>query len=453
MEDVLENELDLEIAKFRFGIIAEFVTGVRFARGERESLLKEKVGRIYTIPGSNRTSISEGSISTWIRLYRASGNDLKGLMPAVRKDKGQFRSLTVDIRMALKDLKHEMPEATLPTLIKKLREKHILSPDQDLDSATCYRFLSTINIENSVEANADRRSFEALYPNALWQCDVMHGPMVSVAAKVSKKAYLIAILDDHSRLITYSAFYLNENKECLRHCLKNAIQRRGVPQKYYVDNGSCYRSQALENTCAWLSIQLVHSRPYTPQGRGKIERFFRTVRESFLQEVENKTLSLGQLNERWDDWVDSYNQKEHGTTKMTPLKRYTADMTSVRPAPPQLEDHFRDAEQRLVKKNRTVALGGVEFEVPQGLIGKKVELRFEPENREKVEVFYHNHSYGFATKLNVHLNSTLGRDFGSTQKLYERNPEKAPANGVEPVDKPAIQGGQLFGRAEVTSEL
>ena len=97
--------------------------------------------------------------------------------------------------------------------------------------------------------------------------------------------------------------------------------------------------------------------------------------------------------------------------------------------------------------------GGIEFEVPQGLIGKKVELRFEPKNKEKVEVFYHNPSYGFATKLNVHLNSTLGRDFGSTQRFSERKPDKAPAEGVQSVDKPPIQGGQLFGRDEVTSEL
>ena len=140
----------------------------------------------------------------------------------------------------------------------------------------------------------------------------MHGPQVKMAQGPQKKAYLIAIMDDHSRLVVAAQFYLSETVESLLDALRQAIERRGIPSKFYVDNGACYRAHHLEQTLAALGIALAHSRPYIPQGRGKIERWFRYVRQDFIPVYADKPLSLDELNERLEAWVDRYNDTQIG---------------------------------------------------------------------------------------------------------------------------------------------
>ena len=439
---VVDEKLKLEIAKFRFGVIADFVTGVRLGHGEREKLMREKCARQYDIPGTGRTRVSRGTIELWITKYRSGGQQLTGLMPATRIDKGVYKCLDVNVRMALRDLRIEDPKATLPVLITRLRNKHLLGPEENLNSSNCYRFLNSVEVDCGGERNADRRRFEAEYPNAIWQCDILHGPQVRLPDGTTKKSYLCGIMDDHSRLLVHGQFYLNETAGSLKDCLRQAIQKRGVPQKFYVDNGACYRSESLENTCAWIGTALIHSRPYIPQGRGKIERFFRTVRESFLKIHEDRTLTLEKLNELFDSWLDEYHSREHSSLGTTPIEKFTADMSSVRPAPANLIEHFRESETRLVRRDRTVQLNGSVFEIPQGLIGKKVELRFHFHAPDAVEVFFQNYSHGFARRVDVHVNARVGRNITGASK-NERETER-----VDLEVQPAFSGGQLFGLEE-----
>jgi putative transposase len=444
----LKEEEKLEIAKFRFGVISDFVTGVRFGHGEREKLLRDKCARKYTIPFSSRTNVSRGSIALWIAKYRAAGNQLSGLMPLIRADAGTYKKLDLSVRMAIADLKKDHPKWTLKTIVAKLREKYVLKPDEQINTATCYRFLQTLDLSATSGVNADRRSFEAAYPNAIWQCDVLHGPQVITDSGALRKSYLIAILDDHSRLITHAQFCLNETAEMLKKCLLQAIQKRGIPQKFYVDNGACYRAEALSTTCAWLGVALIHSRPYIPQGRGKIERFFRNVRDSFLQRLSTAPQTLENLNEQFSSWLDLYHNREHGTTGQTPLQKYTADMASVRPAPANIESFFREKEDRVVRRDRTVQLGGKFYEVPQGLIGKKVELRFFADDPEKIEVFLLQHSHGFARLMDAQMNASLGRDLASSGGPVGE--KKGNATAVVPARERG--GGVLFGSSHVQEE-
>ena len=444
----MKEEEKLEIAKFRFGIISDFVTGVRFCHGEREKLLREKCARKYTIPFSSRTTVSRGSVALWIAKYRAAGNQLSGLMPVVRIDAGTYRNLDLSVRMAIRELKMENPNWTLGTIIAKLRERYVLGPNEQVNQATCYRFLQSLDLSSASETNADRRSFEAAYPNAIWQCDVLHGPQVKTETGALRKSYLIAILDDHSRLITHAQFCLNETAEALKKCLLQAMQKRGVPQKFYVDNGACYRAEGLATTCAWIGIALVHSRPYIPQGRGKIERFFRNVRESFLDRLPAAPQTLMGINEQFSSWLELYHTREHGTTGQTPIHKFTADMASIRPAPANLESFFREKEERVVRRDRTVQLGGKFYEVPQGLIGKKVELRFFADNPDKIEVFLQKDSHGFARLLNAHMNASLGRDFASTGNQVES--KKSDIELIVPTN--SVTGGILFETSHVPEE-
>jgi len=406
-----EDRGRMEIATFRFGVIADFVTGTRLDYGEKERLLREKSRRSYKIPLSNRTSVSKSSILQWINEYKKAGYRIEGLTPTPRKDKGTFKTLTPTIRMAIKELKKENPHMTVPMIIKKLRQMKIIPMEEYISESRIYKFLKQEKL-NKINTDAvDKRSFEAESPNELWQSDVMHGPQVKFKG-INRKAYLCAIIDDFSRLIVNAQFYPNEGLLNLKDCLKQAIEKRGIPQKLYVDNGACYRALNLEQVSACLGIALKHSRPYTPQGRGKIERWFRTVRDQFLPLV-NGVKTLDELNEMLKDWVDGYNGTIHGTIKCTPQDRFRKNLECVRPAPKDLIDYFRMVDFRKVRKDRTFQLRNKLFEAPVSLIDKKIELRYHEENPEEVEVFFNNQSFGAAGILDKNINSKIGRDYKS----------------------------------------
>jgi len=152
---------------------------------------------------------------------------------------------------------------------------------------------------------------------------------------------------------------------------------------------------------------LSYARPYRPQGKGKIERFFRTVRTQLLPELPEQ-LSLEQLNSRFDSYIEHiYHQRVHGGTGQTPLDRYLQDAKALRRAPQNLPEYFRKQARRKVNLDRTVKLDGRLYEAPAGLISRQVTLRYE--NYDRVEVFLDEKPMGFLTELDRNINSRVGR--------------------------------------------
>jgi putative transposase len=437
LEKMMTEDEKMTLATFRFGIIAEFVTGVKLGYGEKRRLLEEKAARTYQIPLSKRTTISRSSLSEWINDYKKAGYRIEGLRPKSRSDKGAYKKIDSKVRSAVKDIKTRHPNYTLPTVIELLKQQKLIGFNEELNISSLYRFLKQERLTEVNTTAEDKRRFEAELPNEIWQCDVLHGTSVK-SEGVLKKTYLCAIIDDHSRLIIHAQFYLSENLGALKDCLKQGVQKRGLPQKFYTDNGSCYRAINLEQITACLGISLCHSRPYTPQGRGKIERWFKNIRDSFLPLVKEIT-KLEDLNERLDEWVNSYNNRVHGTTKETPFDRYKKNMSCVRPAPAMLMEYFRKVEFRKVKKDRTFSLKGQIFEAPVVLIDKRVELKFHEDNLGEMEIFFDNRSFGRAVKLDAMANARVGRDWSVEH-------EKTVITAKEPEPK---NSGQLFHGGEI----
>ena len=117
----------------------------------------------------------------------------------------------------------------------------------------------------------DRRKFEAELPNDLWQSDAMHAIKITSEGRL-RKTYLFAFIDDMSRLVPHAEFYLREHLDSYSDALRRALSKRGLPRKLYVDNGPTFSSRHLGHVTASLGIALIHSQPYQPEGRGKIER-------------------------------------------------------------------------------------------------------------------------------------------------------------------------------------
>lgn len=404
----MDEEKKKHIAVFRYGVIHEFVSGAELSYGEQEELLREKCNRKWVIPYSARTSISRSCIRSWIKKYKEGNNSLESLYPVPRNDIGIPRAMDEDTCMSLISLKKEMPKTTLPVLIEQMNTRGLVTPGIDLNGTTVYRFLKGQGLMKRDPDKKDRRKFEAELPNELWQSDVMHGPRVEVDGRL-KKTYLIAIIDDHSRLIPHAEFYFSEALDSYLKCLEDAFSKRGLPRKLYVDNGAAFRSNHLEYITASLNISLIHAKPYQPQGKGKIERWFKTIRTSFLPGFKGSTIE--DLNMCLDFWVnDIYHKRRHGSTGQTPFERFTAKMECLRQAPANLKDYFRNVARRKVAKDRTIVFRGRMYEVPVTLIGKQVELLFHESSLDEVEIRYSNRSYGIARPVDLHVNCRVKRD-------------------------------------------
>lgn len=424
----MDSEKKEKTAIFRFGVIFPLVEcNTHDHWGEKESILKELVSKEWDIPYSNRTFISRATILNWLGSYEKGGRKIEALYPKDRGDRGRSRSIDNEAMDALIRLRAENPLLSVCRLVERARSSGLLPGEKDVSMATVYRFMKQHKLKKK-KKQKDMRKFEVQMSNDLWQSDCMHGGTVIHEGKI-RKTYLFALIDDHSRLITHGQFYLAENIDNYLDCIWTALKKRGVPRKLYVDNGPSFRSHRLQLGCAGLGISLSYARPYRPQGKGKIERYLRTVRGQFMTELpDNPTLS--ELNERFTNYVENiYHTRIHGTTGQTPIERYLKDGQNLRRAPDDLPEYFRKKEIRLVNKDRTVKLDGLLFEAPVGLIGQKVTLRYE--NHHRIEVFVDEVSKGFLSPLDPHINSRMRRDKIET-------------------DDPKPTSGRLFGNNSIS---
>jgi transposase InsO family protein len=404
----MEEKYKIDVAVFRHSVIHDFVSGIKLNHGEKERLLKEKCDRKWFIPHSDKTSISRGTIQRWIKLYEESRNNLESLYPRTRNDLGKHRTFDEETCLGLIRMREEMPDVTVPFLIKTMKKRDIVPPNTYLPLTTVYRFFHQHNLMKKHTTVEDRRKYEAEMPNDIWQSDVMHGPKL-LAGDKRRKTYLIAFIDDHSRLIPYGQFYTSENIQSFMHAFEQALLRRGLPRKLYVDNGSAYRSRQLMHTAASLGIALIHAKPFKPEGKGKIERVFKTIRSQFLPGFTGKTLQ--DINRSFEKWLtDEYHCRKHSSTGQSPLTRFIDNIECIRSAPDKLKDHFRKIARRRVNKDRSVVLDRVMYEAPVKLIGKQVELLYHEDERESVEIRYKHKSYGMLNQIDINVNCRVKRD-------------------------------------------
>jgi len=240
--------------------------------------------------------------------------------------------------------------------------------------------------------------FEAEQRNELWTGDALHGPLID-----GRRVFLFCFLDDHSRLLAGYRWAAREDVLNASRALRAGMAARGRPRAVYVDNGSPFVSGQLLRACAVLGIRLIHSRPGRPEGRGKIERVFRTVREQVLVEFEDRPpATLEELNRSFQAWVESvYHQREHSETAQAPLERFLALGPPPLVSELALSEAFRWSEARTVSQTGTVSMHGNTYEVDPGLAGRRVELVFDPFELAEIEVRVDGRHAGLAVPLNI----------------------------------------------------
>ena len=259
--------------------------------------------------------------------------------------------------------------------------------------------------------------------------DVMYGPRIQVGARV-RRTYLIALIDDATRVVPHAQFMLSEGAVAYLGVLEQALRRRGIPKRLYVDNGAAFRSHQLALVCAKLGIALIHAKPYTPQGKGKMERWFRTVRMQFLPLLAAEQLaSVEAMTRALAAWVEGeYHLAPHrGLGDETPADKWSRTSEAIRMPGADLADHFLSEQKRSVQKDRTVTLDGVAFEVDAALVGERVTLRYDgarPPSKRTVDVWHRGRLVETAKRVDVLANCFVTRH-GSTRALL-LPPVRAP---------------------------
>ena len=414
------KEID-PVALFRLSVLGPIVSRERLLRGELQQLMREAAQREYAIPGSQRRLLGEKTVQAWYYAWRRDG--ISGLTPKVRVDRGQSK-ISPAVQEAVLAAKRENPRRSINQISRLLVAAGLVA-DQSLSRSALHRLLQQNGLSQmtgSASLPEEKRSFGAEFAGSIWYGDVMHGPRVAVKGQL-RKTYLVSLIDDASRLVAHSAFCLGETALDIEGVLKQALLRRGVPIKIIVDNGAAYRATTLQGLCVRLGIHLIFCRPYAPEGKGKLERWHRTLRDQFLSELDERRINdLDDLNARLWSWLEQvYHHTAHaGLAGLTPLARYQRDLPRIRSLgamAAQLDALFLHRVQRFVRKDGTVSYLGQRFEVPYELSGKTALLVVDPHAQRVV---------GVENEAGASLGAATPLDQLANIQRVRRKPEPVP---------------------------
>jgi putative transposase len=378
-----------DVALFRYALIRAAADPELTTR-QRGRLVRQLAEAEHVGPFGEPVRVSRVTLDRWIRAWRAGGFD--ALVPTARNVEPRTPASVLELAAALK---REVPGRTAAQVAAILTAH---SAGSAPSPRTLQRHFARLELGTRPDGTPPEAfgRFEADNPNDRWTGDALHGPVLA-----GRKTYLFAFLDDHSRLLTGYRWGHSEDTLRLEAALRAGLASRGLPRVVYLDNGAAMVSGQLLRALAVLGVRLVHSRPGRPAGRGKIEKFFRTVREQFLVELTPEALArvdgLRGLNELFTAWVETvYHQRVHTETEPTPLARFAAVPPPPLPTPALLREAFLWSEKRTVTKTATVSLHANTYQVDAALVGRRVELVFDPFDLTDIAVRYQGRDVGAA---------------------------------------------------------
>lgn len=389
-----------DIALLRYALIAPVL---QENVGVAAEYFREVSAKHYEVPHLGKKRFKAATLKLWLKQYRKDGFD--ALKPKTRQDKGDSRKITGELAGIIAETVKQYPVSSCAAIYRLLiSEGHIVMGAVAEGTVRDYIKVNGLKHQSPHEP---RKKFEHEHVNDLWIGDCLHGPHIPDGTK-KRKVFLLAAIDDHSRMVVGSRFFFQENSICLEIVLKEAIMHFGLPKAFYCDNGSLFVSSHLQLACARLGIALIHSRPYDSPSRGKIERFFRTVRQKFLSMLRLPD-NIDELNEAFALWLqDEYHRHMHYGINTRPIDRFMEDIKNTsltRVSEQELDTAFEITLQRHVKNDSTVSLGGVLYECPTEFIGKKIEIRHPSDKPEELSIYVQDKPVCKIKRLNIHENA------------------------------------------------
>jgi len=416
----VDDDMAEAIALHRWAVIAEGASP-NLTNAERGVVVRAIAARAHTHPDGAERHYGRSTIDRWIRDWRSGG--LAALRPRPRSDTGLVRARPELFEEAVA-LRLELPSRSAAQIAEILWARHRVR----VSPRTLRDQLRRRGLHREALAAEPKvfGRYEADAPNERWITDVVVDPWVPFPRTPdSVRARLFVVVDDHSRLLVHGRFHAAENARVGQEVLRTAVMRRGLPAVLYADRGAPFANHALARTCAVLGIRLVHSQPYSPEGRGKQERLNRYIRERFIAEACHAGIEdLAELNDRFEAWAEQVaNRRLHAETNQRPIERWEAGGAPRAADPARLREAFLWVATRRVTKTATVSLEANHYAVDASLVGRRVELRYNPADLSVIEVFCQGRPAGVATPF------VIGRHTHRQVPPAARPP--APATGVD----------------------
>jgi putative transposase len=404
-----------QVAYWRYQLIRDAADPALSPRA-RGRLVRSLADTVHKGPFGGDVRVSRQTVDRWIRAWRRGG--FTALQPPARQVTPRTPAEVLDLAAALK---RERPERTAAQVVRILRAHSGWAPSQ----RTVLRHFERLELRTRPDGQPPTAfgRFEAAAANDRWVGDALHGPRIA-----GRKAYLFCFLDDHSRAVMGARWGYYEDTIRLAAAFRLGLAARGVPRSIYVDNGSAFADETLKRAAAKLGTRIIHTTPYRPEGKGKIERFLETVRGQFLVEIGDGAwvADLDELNRLFMAWVETvYHRRVHEGTGQTPLDRWLAGAPFAQPSPAQLAEAFLWSVHRQVRKTATVSLFGNAYEVDPFLVGRTVELLFDPFDLTRIEVRHNGKPTGLASP------QVIGRHAHPKARTERPAPPPAPPTGID----------------------
>jgi transposase InsO family protein len=375
----MKDEDKQAIALWRLGVLGPLISA-RLEHGDRRRYFAEAAARVHERPDGTRVQLSARTIEVWYYAYRHGG--FRALFPQERADRGQSRVITAEVAEQILRVKRERPRRSIRRIIRMLERARIVRVGE-LHRSTVHRLLAAHDASaRPLRGPAtERRSFLPEHAGDLWVGDALHGPLAIAPDGTVRKVYLLSQIDGATRYVTHSYFAVSEDAADEEYGFQQAIAKHGPPRTYYVDRGPAYIAQSLRLICAELGTRLLHTGVQDCEAKGVIERWHRTWREEVGDELPDHPLPLAELNAKHWAWLSAeYHARTHDTTGRAPREHWLAEVSFLRTLPRtvHLDEVFLHRERRFVRKDGTVRFRGGFLEVRPELVGREVELRFDP---------------------------------------------------------------------------
>lgn len=369
----------------------------RKTRQELREAWRGLLTKEWEFPDGSKGKVSERAVRYWLSRYGKHG--LSGLFYGKRepkKNKGICRAISVSLLEVARGLREEDPGRSVEMILQIMEEGKGLDVSS-VNVRTLQRYFKRLGLKKgrASKGKGQHERWGQDFANALWHGDTAHTFSLPDPADPSKKkkAKLIVFVDDATRTCVHGEFYLDEQLPSVLDALSKALLLRGKPERILLDNAQTFRSTTLELMCAELDIGLAFCRPRRPQGKGKIERFIRTCKESFISEAKKAAniTTLEELNAAYDGWKERYGNRIHSDLDgMTPEERWRKEEHRIdrKLTEQQIRQAMMLRETRTVQYSTgLVLMGNREYQASRDLAGLEVEIRWNPEQLDRIQIW------------------------------------------------------------------
>lgn len=403
-----EDEKRQKTALFRYGILAPLLSGAIDNPASNKAFFRDASKKVFTKPNGVDSKISAVTLERWYYSYQKNGFD--GLIPQKRNDNGRSRKLDDDIAEQIKYLKQEYPRLPATLVHQRLLSNGTIKKGE-ISLSTITRQINQLKLENNYPVHSEMRRYERSHINEVWYGDSCTGLHLKLCGK-KHRVWIIAMIDDASRMITGADVFLGDNYINVMSVLKSAITKFGKPKVLTLDNGSPYKNNQMNLLAARVGFALNYNAPYTPVGKAKIERWFKTMKQQWMSGLNmNDYTSLDELRQSLHEYVRQYNNTIHASLAgKSPSDRFFEESLLIkRLSEDKIETYFLLEIERRVSADNVIVIDNTEYEVDYRYSRQRITLRYSPDMKQIFLLDRHNRELKPIRLLNKQDNANIKR--------------------------------------------